>query len=59
MLKQWIVNFIADIVPDGGCPFERHVEWRGITIIHIPPLCKLNIWYHDVVTEKLKRKGYE
>ncbi len=31
------------------CPFERQIELFGRTILRIPPLCKLNPLYNEVV----------
>ncbi len=31
------------------CPFERQIEIFGRTILRIPPLCKLNPLYNEVV----------
>ena len=31
------------------CPFERDVKFLGYTLFHIPPLCKLNPVYEEVV----------
>jgi hypothetical protein len=39
---------IARLVPS-QCPFERDVVFFGRTIAHIPPMCKLNPLYDQVV----------
>ncbi|MEM9809212.1 MAG: Mo-dependent nitrogenase C-terminal domain-containing protein [Cyanobacteria bacterium P01_D01_bin.56] len=57
-LKRWLDNVeisdpifarrIARLVP-AQCPFERDVALFGRTIAHIPPMCKLNPFYEEVV----------
>lgn len=39
---------IARFVP-AQCPFERDVVLFGRTIAHIPPMCKINPLYDEVV----------
>ncbi len=39
---------IAQLVP-AQCPFERDVVLFGRTVAHIPPMCKLNPLYDQVV----------
>ncbi|MCT7958016.1 Mo-dependent nitrogenase C-terminal domain-containing protein [Laspinema palackyanum] len=31
------------------CPFERDIQLFGRTLFHIPPLCKLNPFYEQLV----------
>jgi hypothetical protein len=57
-LRQKIDNFeiqksqtahrIAKLIP-AQCPFERTIKLLGHTLIHIPPLCKLNPVYDELV----------
>lgn len=57
-LRQWldeieihepkIARFIAKIIPS-QCPFERDLILLGRNIAHIPPLCKLNPFYEQLV----------
>jgi hypothetical protein len=57
-VRQWVDNFkvqnpvmarwIAQLIP-AQCPFERDVTVLGHTVAHIPPLCKLNPLYDEVV----------
>ena len=57
-LKQWldgmdiqdprVARFICKMVP-AQCPFERDVTVFGKKIIHIPPMCKLNPLYEQLV----------
>ncbi len=39
---------IARLVP-AQCPFERDLVLFGQTIAHIPPMCKLNPLYDEIV----------
>ena len=39
---------IARFVP-AQCPFERDVVLFGRTVAHIPPMCKINPLYDEVV----------
>lgn len=56
-LKKLLINYLADILPD-SCPFNRPIYFLGKHLFTTPSLCKLNIFYKDVVDEKLRRKGY-
>ena len=54
IIRQWLNNleiqnvalahFICRMIPT-QCPFERDICFFGRTILHIPPLCKLNPLY--------------
>ena len=39
---------LCKVIP-AQCPFERDVQFFGHTLFHIPPLCKLNPVYEEVV----------
>lgn len=43
-----VARRIARLVP-AQCPFERNVVLFGRIIAHIPPMCKLNPLYDEVV----------
>ena len=43
-----IARRIVRLVP-AQCPFERDVVLFGRTVAHIPPMCKLNPLYDEVV----------
>lgn len=57
-LRQWldeieirspeIARFIARAIPS-QCPFERDIMLFGRKVGHIPPLCKLNPFYEQLV----------
>ena len=40
------------------CPFEREVKLFNYTIVHIPPLCKLNPFYNQIVEIRFKSLVY-
>ena len=43
-----IARFIANLIP-AQCPFERDLTLFGRKVAHIPPLCKLNPFYEQLV----------
>lgn len=40
------------------CPFEQDIKLFGRTICHIPPLCKLNPLYDEVVALRFRALSY-
>lgn len=48
---------IASIIP-AQCPFERTVKFAGRTVLHIPPLCKLNPFYEELVGLRFRALCY-
>lgn len=40
------------------CPFERDVKFLGKTLFHIPPMCKLNPVYEEVVSLRFRALCY-
>ncbi|VEP13054.1 Mo-dependent nitrogenase family protein [Hyella patelloides LEGE 07179] len=36
------------------CPFERQINFLGRTLLRIPPLCKLNPLYNEVVALRFR-----
>ena len=57
-LKQWldaldpsdpaVAGFIVSLIP-AQCPFERDIVLFGHKLVHIPPMCKLNPLYDQLV----------
>ncbi|MGF1499713.1 MAG: Mo-dependent nitrogenase C-terminal domain-containing protein [Elainellaceae cyanobacterium] len=57
-VRQWLDNIeirsprtarlISTVIP-AQCPFERDITLFGRVIAHIPPLCKLNPLYDQLV----------
>lgn len=66
-MKEWLdgmeihdprlARFICKLVPP-QCPFERDVKLFGRKIVHIPPLCKLNPLYEQLVGLRFRSLSY-
>lgn len=66
-VKEWLdemdihdpklAHFICKIVP-AQCPFERDINLFGRTLAHIPPLCKLNPLYEQLVGLRFRSLSY-
>lgn len=66
-IKQWldsleiknsrIAHQICKVIPS-QCPFERDVKLFGRTLMHIPPLCKLNPIYDQLVGLRFRALCY-
>lgn len=62
-LRQWIesieidnpklAKFLCRAIPS-HCPFERKIRFFNHTILYIPPLCKLNPFYEEVIGLRFK-----
>ena len=52
-----VARFICKMVPP-QCPFERDVVLFGKKIIHIPPMCKLNPLYEQLVGLRFRSLSY-
>jgi hypothetical protein len=52
-----IAHLLCQIIP-AHCPFERNIKLFERTILHIPPLCKLNPFYEQVVALRFKSLSY-
>jgi hypothetical protein len=53
----FFAHFICRLIPC-TCPFERTVSVFGRTLFHIPPLCKLNPLYDEVVYLRFRALSY-
>jgi hypothetical protein len=66
-LRQWVNHIevrearvaeqICRLIP-GQCPFERDVTLAGKVLFHIPPLCKLNPLYEELVGLRFRALTY-
>lgn len=66
-LRQWLnqievsnpklAHRLCKLIP-AQCPFERDVKFFGHTLFHIPPLCKLNPVYEEVVVLRFRALCY-
>ncbi|MEA5566323.1 MULTISPECIES: Mo-dependent nitrogenase C-terminal domain-containing protein [unclassified Anabaena] len=66
-LRQWLDSIkisdrqfahrLCQLIPS-QCPFERDINLFGKTLFHIPPLCKLNPLYEEVVSLRFRAMCY-
>ncbi len=66
-LRQWLdkievhepklAHRLCKVIP-AQCPFERDVKFCGNTLFHIPPLCKLNPVYEEIVGLRFRALCY-
>ncbi|MDX2217223.1 MAG: Mo-dependent nitrogenase C-terminal domain-containing protein [Oculatellaceae cyanobacterium bins.114] len=66
-LRQWLDNIkvcdahvarrLCRLIP-AQCPFERTIQLFGRTLLHIPPMCKLNPLYDEVVALRFRALCY-
>jgi Mo-dependent nitrogenase C-terminus len=54
---QELAHSLCEMIP-AQCPFERDVKLFGHTLFHIPPLCKLNPLYEEVVALRFRALCY-
>ncbi|ERN40827.1 tellurite resistance protein [Rubidibacter lacunae KORDI 51-2] len=52
-----VARFLAKMIPS-QCPFERDVKLFGRKVVHIPPLCKLNPLYDQLVGLRFRALSY-
>lgn len=52
-----LARFLCKSIPS-QCPFERDVELFGRKVVHIPPLCKLNPLYDQLVGLRFRALSY-
>ena len=66
-IRHWIDNIevqdstfahrVARFIPS-QCPFERDINVMGRTLFHLPPLCKLNPLYDQLVGLRFRSLCY-
>ncbi len=66
-VRQWIngiaiqdaafAHLICRVIPV-QCPFARRIQIFGHTVAAIPPLCKLNPFYEEVVSLRFRALCY-
>lgn len=66
-LRQWVSHLrvetprrarkVAELIP-AQCPFERDIILCGRSVGHIPPLCKLNPIYNELVELRFRALCY-
>lgn len=66
-LKNWInhieiknsslAHFLCKLIPT-QCPFQRDIKILGHTLVSIPPLCKLNPIYEELMFLRFRAISY-
>lgn len=67
LVRQWLESIevrvpklarsLCKIIP-ARCPFERKINLFDYTVFRIPPLCKLNPFYEQVVSLRFRCLSY-
>ncbi|MCG6138510.1 MAG: nitrogenase [Nostoc sp. LLA-1] len=52
-----VARFLCKMIPS-QCPFERDITLFGRKIVHIPPLCKINPLYEQLVGLRFRALSY-
>jgi Mo-dependent nitrogenase C-terminus len=52
-----MAQLLCKLIP-ASCPFERVIKFGDRTLAHIPPLCKLNPLYEQLVELRFKSLVY-
>jgi hypothetical protein len=52
-----LAHRLCQLIPS-QCPFERDVNLFGKTLFHIPPMCKLNPLYEELVSLRFRALCY-
>ncbi|MEH2298717.1 Mo-dependent nitrogenase C-terminal domain-containing protein [Nostoc sp.] len=52
-----VARFLCKMIPS-QCPFERDVTLFGRKIVHIPPMCKINPLYEQLVGLRFRALSY-
>ncbi|NCO74893.1 MAG: nitrogenase [Cyanobacteria bacterium] len=52
-----VARFLCKMIPP-QCPFERDITLFGKKIVHIPPMCKLNPLYDQMVGLRFRSLSY-
>lgn len=52
-----LAHRLCQLIP-AECPFERDVNFLGHKLFHIPPMCKLNPLYEEVVSLRFRALCY-
>lgn len=52
-----VARTLCKMIP-AQCPFERDIKLFGRLVVHIPPLCKLNPLYEQVVGLRFRALCY-
>lgn len=52
-----LAHFLCKLIPP-QCPFERDITLFGHKVVHIPPMCKLNPLYEQLVGLRFRALSY-
>lgn len=52
-----VAQLLCKIIP-ARCPFEREIKLFDRTVLHIPPMCKLNPFYEQVIDLRFRCLSY-
>lgn len=52
-----VARLLCKVIPD-HCPFEHTIKLRERTLLYIPPLCKLNPFYEQLVGLRFRSLSY-
>lgn len=52
-----MARFLCRLIPS-QCPFERDIRFFDHVLLHIPPLCKLNPFYEQLMGLRFKALCY-
>jgi tellurite resistance protein len=52
-----VARFLCKMIPS-QCPFERDVTLFGRKVVHIPPMCKINPLYEQLVGLRFRALSY-
>jgi hypothetical protein len=52
-----VAHLLSRMIP-ASCPFERDITLFGHILAHIPPLCKFNPFYDQIVELRFKALVY-
>lgn len=52
-----LAKFLCKMIPP-QCPFERDIQLFGHKVVHIPPMCKLNPLYEQLVGLRFRALSY-
>jgi hypothetical protein len=52
-----LAHRLCKLIP-AQCPFERDIKLFGKTLFHIPPMCKLNPFFQEVVSLRFRALCY-
>lgn len=54
---SFVAHALCKLIPS-QCPFERKIQLFNRTILYIPPLCKLNPFYEQLVCLRFRALVY-